>query len=436
MTHNIPSSTTSTPPACRRAFFALLAAALLSLSATAAALFPQTTPAAPKPDDILPPWSEGFLDIHYINTGRGESALFILPDGTTLLVDAGVTYRTPENLTPLVPGAERTPGEWIARYIDRALQSAPKKVLNYVLLSHFHGDHYGSVNKSTKQSSVGDYKASGLTEVADFIPFEKFIDRAWPDYTGAGDLAQSRDSLSLKNYRQFLTWRQKHTGMKIERFKVAANDQIVLLNNPSKYPQFEIRNIAATGVVWTGNGAATRDIFKGIAPEKISENKCSIAFRLSYGPFKFFSGGDISAGDAEALPDETWRDIETPVAQATGPVHVAKANHHAFHDANSISLLRILRPRVIVVPTWHIRHLSLNIWSRMKNKNIYPGPRDIFATTITKTTARFLSDNMEPVSGHIVIRVHPGGKEYHVYRLTDSDESGRIKSVHGPYKAN
>ncbi|RPI20839.1 MAG: hypothetical protein EHM61_26170, partial [Acidobacteria bacterium] len=36
----------------------------------------------------LPPWTEGTLDIHQINTGRGNAAFFVFPDGTTLLVDA------------------------------------------------------------------------------------------------------------------------------------------------------------------------------------------------------------------------------------------------------------------------------------------------------------------------------------------------------------
>jgi hypothetical protein len=37
----------------------------------------------------MPLWSEGHLDIHFINSGRGECCFYILPDGTTLLVDAG-----------------------------------------------------------------------------------------------------------------------------------------------------------------------------------------------------------------------------------------------------------------------------------------------------------------------------------------------------------
>jgi len=44
-----------------------------------------------KVGDTLPSWSEGYLDIHHINTGKGEAAFFMLPDGTTMLVDAGAT---------------------------------------------------------------------------------------------------------------------------------------------------------------------------------------------------------------------------------------------------------------------------------------------------------------------------------------------------------
>ncbi|RYY23860.1 MAG: hypothetical protein EOP62_19000, partial [Sphingomonadales bacterium] len=36
----------------------------------------------------LPGWRMGEIDIHQINTGRGEASFLILPDGTNLLVDA------------------------------------------------------------------------------------------------------------------------------------------------------------------------------------------------------------------------------------------------------------------------------------------------------------------------------------------------------------
>ena len=37
----------------------------------------------------LPPWREGYLDLHHINTGRGNATLVMMPDGTSLLIDAG-----------------------------------------------------------------------------------------------------------------------------------------------------------------------------------------------------------------------------------------------------------------------------------------------------------------------------------------------------------
>ena len=69
----------------------------------------------------LPPWTPGMLDIHQISTGRGNSALFILPDGTTLLVDAGAAGDGLPETDPH-PNATRTPGAaWIVRYLKRHL---------------------------------------------------------------------------------------------------------------------------------------------------------------------------------------------------------------------------------------------------------------------------------------------------------------------------
>jgi hypothetical protein len=61
----------------------------------------------------LPPWEEGMLDIHHINTGRGDAAFFIFPDATTLLLDAGDMSEThPRTLSarnaPQRPNAPRT----------------------------------------------------------------------------------------------------------------------------------------------------------------------------------------------------------------------------------------------------------------------------------------------------------------------------------------
>lgn len=34
-------------------------------------------------------WKQGYFDIHHILTGSGDCAFVIMPDGTTMIVDAG-----------------------------------------------------------------------------------------------------------------------------------------------------------------------------------------------------------------------------------------------------------------------------------------------------------------------------------------------------------
>ena len=60
--------------------------------------------------EILTPWTEGMLEIHHINTGCGNAAFCILPDGTTLLIDAGHNSPDSERHVPAVPDESKTPG--------------------------------------------------------------------------------------------------------------------------------------------------------------------------------------------------------------------------------------------------------------------------------------------------------------------------------------
>jgi hypothetical protein len=98
-----------------RSFRYILVCLSLSLASTAGT-----------PGDPLPAWTPGTLDIHQIQTGRGNSAYLIFPDGATLLIDAGaVPDRSGPELGPQRPNASRTPGEWIAAYIEKFSPSIP-----------------------------------------------------------------------------------------------------------------------------------------------------------------------------------------------------------------------------------------------------------------------------------------------------------------------
>src|SRR4029077_14628370 len=114
------------------------------------------TRGAPAANEKLPAWTPGTLDIHHISTGRGNATLFVMPDGTTLLVDAGAAADGIAETDPH-PDASRSPGEWIARYVKRHVPDSTAG-LDYALITHFHPDHYGQIVAKSPASRNGPYK--------------------------------------------------------------------------------------------------------------------------------------------------------------------------------------------------------------------------------------------------------------------------------------
>lgn len=386
-------------------------------------------------DQPLSAWTEGTLDIHQINTGRGNSAFFILPDGTTLLVDAGALGSHTERHVAARPDDSRPAGEWIARYIKHFHPKGQAAVLDYAFLTHFHDDHMGGVTANSKTSSLGPYRLAGITEVAEFVPIQNMIDRDWPDY----DFPAPLKGETIDNYRTFLKWQQENRGMKVDRLHPGRKHQIRLLKSPEKYPGFEVRNIMADGEVWTGVGTETRHHFPPLsevkAEDRPSENPCSAGFRLSYGAFDYYTGGDITGTPEPGAP--AWHDVETPVAQAVGPVEVSLLNHHGYIDAENLFFVSTLRPRVWILPVWDSAHPTTAVYNRLRSKGSYPGPRDLFMTNMHPAN-RIVTPGLDQVAshqGHILIRVSPGGASYRVIILDDSGETYQVKAVHGPFEA-
>ncbi len=385
----------------------------------------------------LPSWQEGEMEIHHIYTGRGEAVFCILPDKTTMLIDAGDggPYSDPRT-THGSPDESRKPGEWIARYITKLTDHKPGKKIDYTFLTHFHDDHMGGVFKdSPKTSKGGNYLLSGLTEVYEYLPFARMIDRDWPTY----QYPSKQAGKGFENYRNFIDWNIQNNGMKMDRFVPGVNNQFVLLNNPEKYKGvFEIRNIVSSGEVWTGEGSKTKKFFPEVFPagKSIDENKCSAGIRISYGDFDYFNGGDLSG--RLPLHSDAWRDIETPAGKAVGPVEVCEANHHAWVDAMNESFLSSVKAQIIVMQVWHVTHLELSTMISMSNKGINPNLKHIIPTNIPEISKAYLGDDqvkkLTGDGGHVVIKVAPGGKQYSVFLLATNDESFNVKNVYGPFE--
>ncbi len=168
-----------------------------------------------------------------------------------------------------------------------------------------------------------------------------------------------------------------------------------------------------------------------------SENICSIAIRLSYGEFDYFTGGDLTSDTEDS--GESWRDIETPVAQAAGPVEVAVANHHAYFDAVGTGFVRALRPQAFIIPSWYVAHPAILPLRRMLSTHLYAGDREVYATCVMPSNRsvnnQFIPKLKSP-EGHVIVRVAPGGEEFRIVVTDNSDDSDRIKLISGPHRCN
>jgi glyoxylase-like metal-dependent hydrolase (beta-lactamase superfamily II) len=382
----------------------------------------------------LPVWKPGVLEIHHIATNRGNSALLILPDGTTMMVDAGAIYGTTPYLSDLLPSNQHRPGEWIGRYAKRRLEASGLTSIDTFLLTHLHGDHVGYLSPDTPLSPNGAYKLTGVSDVAAIVPIQRFVDRAYPDYA----YPSPADADFQKNYRAFLQSQTK-AGKTVERFHPGSKDQFTLRHKPATYPTFEIRNLIANGEVWTGEADHTKKLFPDLSTLKPAdypaENPCSCAIRLRYGRFGYYTGGDLT-NDTNYGRDP-WRDSESPTAEACGPVSVAVTNHHGYYNANGDRYVRALRPQVFIIPAWDSAHPTVNVLNTLYSKAIYPGNRDVFATLVQKDNriANKKTDDLKSRAGHIVIRVDPGGDTFNVHILSNTDETDTVKATFGPYTA-
>ena len=64
----------------------------------------------------LPPWKPGEFQVHFIYTGVAESMFWIMPDGTTMLLDCGDHPAITRGKLAIwvLPNGKRHAGEWIA----------------------------------------------------------------------------------------------------------------------------------------------------------------------------------------------------------------------------------------------------------------------------------------------------------------------------------
>ena len=377
----------------------------------------------------LPAWSEGVFDIHAINSARGECSFIIMPDGTTMVIDAGeVESSSSYNSVPARPNATIKPYKVYADYI-KAFRPAGATAIDYFNLSHYHSDHAGvDATKGYSLDPAGGYPLLGMYGLYSEIPYNTLIDRDYPridQTTVAGEVDGSNMNMGV--YQSFVNYLVSNNKLKVEKARVGAVDQVVLKKNATKYSNFKVQCVGGNGYAW--NGSASVD-FRNKA-----ENARSVCWLFSYGKFDYFTSGDMNnTNECKAVVNGIGRKVEA-----------MKCHHHMSNPDSFNADNAVLEPKVIVTQSFYVRpnQPHQTIISECKpNQNMFFTNIDF--TLAAKEGATVGGTKNIPLdqskytkvkdrNGHVVIRFFPGKEQFYVFMLDDTDQLYKIKAIYGPY---
>src|SRR5690349_11029426 len=229
------------------------------------------------------------FDVYVIDVEGGNAVLFVSPSGESLLMDTG----------NVPPGAQRDAGRIVAAAKDAGL-----KQIDHLIITHWHGDHFG-----------------GLAELAPQIPIKEFIDHGPNVQPG-----QAADDF-LKNTYPKLIANAKHTVAK-------PGDKIDM------GPGMNVTVVTSAGEVIKSplpGGGPNPYCSQYKAGENNAEDPMSVGIFVTYGKFRTAHLGDITKNKEFDLMCPTNR---------LGSVDVLLGLHHGQASSNSPVLVWALHPRV------------------------------------------------------------------------------------------
>jgi beta-lactamase superfamily II metal-dependent hydrolase len=229
----------------------------------------------------------GEFQVHFIDVGQGNATLVIAPSGKTMLVDTGESFLAAK----------------VASYLDLVLG---RRSVDYVVVSHYHADHFGSL-----VALLRDYGVTVTTAT----------------YDRGGD----RDEYSSALYQNYYDYCTTVNPVACKRATIHEGDGIDL--GPG----------ATANVICAGDIVIRVSCGEAV----VSENDNSILILVNSGTLFVWIGGDTS-GDVN---HRYYADVET-AAVSLGRIgsylDVYGVDHHGSCYSTNENLVTATQPTVSV----------------------------------------------------------------------------------------
>jgi competence protein ComEC len=237
--------------------------------------------------------SRSTLDIYVVDVEGGNATLFVAPSGESLLIDTG-------NVAPAaaIRDAER---------VMAATRDAGLTEIDNLIITHWHGDHYG-----------------GLAELAKRIPIKHFIDHG-PNVQPAPEVDEFVEKVYPRLYAN-----AKHTVAK-------PGDKIAVAG-------LDVDVVASAGQTiqspLPGAGAPNPYCASFKPGENNAEDPMSVAVHVTFGKFRTVHLGDLTKNKEFELMCPTNR---------IGTVDLFLGLHHGVDSSNSEVMIHATHPRVAIM---------------------------------------------------------------------------------------
>lgn len=306
------------------------------------------------------------LDIYFVDTEGGAATLIVTPTGESVLIDCG------------------NPGPRDAERIHKvATEQANLKAIDHLIITHWHTDHYGGVDRLAKLMPIHQFYDHGIPESLSEDP------KNFPTLIASYKAASKGKSRTLKPGDE-VTLKQAAGGPALKLFCLCGSGEVI----PDKA------------------GAPENPVAKDHKPkaEDKSDNARSLGFLLSYGDFRFLDLGDL-----------TWN-IEYKLVHPSdkiGLVDVYQVTHHGLDSSNNPVLIQTVKPRVALFNNGPKKGGHPSVTATLRRvpdiQAIYQLHRNVTVGAQENADPEFIANPDEKCQGEsIKLALAPDGKSYTV----------------------